>query len=48
MAQQVQGIVGRLGDAMRSNDASLQGLWNTLFWIAIALAACLVLHAAAR
>ena len=30
------------------NDSSLYSLWNTLFWIAVALAAALVLHIGIR
>jgi hypothetical protein len=48
LAEQVQGMVGQLQAALQLQGDSLQGLWSTLFWVAIGLSCCLALHASIR
>lgn len=46
--KQLTGIVNALSKSLTIPTSSLQGLWNTLFWVAVALAGVLALHAGAR
>ncbi|PRW58310.1 hypothetical protein C2E21_3288 [Chlorella sorokiniana] len=48
-AQEVPQVVEQLNAAFYLGETGeLQDLWNTLFWIALALACCLALHATVR
>ena len=44
----MQGLTSSLDDTMAIQEPTLQALWNTLFWVALGLAAVVVLHAAVR
>ena len=50
LAAQVEGIVGQLKQALtfQTSSTNMDGLWNTLFWIAVGLAGTLAAHAAIR
>lgn len=48
LSNQVQGIVAQLEATMNSGSNGLSSLWNTLFWITIAMVGCLVVHAVLR